>query len=127
VEATVESKDISHIDKIFEYFKMLSTYYTNYGDMAAFVVGYESFLHIVATRNIISECIAKRREFVMKEYELAVKCGEVKEIFTPNEFATILFGSGSRDILYRHITSFDFTHAEFTVEMHKKLIDLIRV
>ena len=63
----------------------------------------------------------------MKEYELAVKCGEVKEIFTPNEFATILFGSGSRDILYRHITSFDFTHAEFTVEMHKKLIDLIRM
>ncbi len=127
VEATIESKDISHIDKIFEYFKMLSTYYTNYGDMAAFVVGYESFLHIVATRNIISECIAKRREFVMKEYELAVECGEVKEIFTPNEFATIVFGSGSRDILYRHLTSFDFTHAEFTVEMHKKLIDLIRV
>jgi AcrR family transcriptional regulator len=127
VEATIESKDISHMDKIFEYFKMLATYYTNYGDVAAFVVDYESFLHIVATRNIVSECIARRRDFIMKEYELAVKCGEVKEVFTPNEFATILFGSCSRDILYRHITSFDYTHAEFVVEMYEKLLNLIRV
>ena len=125
--ATVESKNISHIDKIMEYFKMLSTYYTNYGDMAAFVVDYEVFLHNVATRDIISECIAGRRDFIMREYELAVENGEAKEIFTPNEFATILFGAASRDVLYRSITSFDFTHAEFTVNMHKKIIDLIRI
>ena len=124
--ATIESKDVDHIDKITEYFKILSTYYTNYGEMATFVVEYESLLHNVSTRNIISDCIAKRRDFVMREYELAIQNGEVKDIFTPNEFVTILFGSGSRDILYRHITSFDFTHAEFTVNMHKKLIDLIR-
>ncbi|MCR4715978.1 MAG: hypothetical protein K5656_02250 [Lachnospiraceae bacterium] len=123
---TVKSKEMDHIDKILEMFKLFSTYYTNYGDMATFVVDYEGLLHNVNTRNIISNCIEGRRNFVMKEYTDAVKDGEIKEIFTPNEFATILFGSASRDVLYRRIGAIEHSHSEVTISMISKLFDLLK-
>lgn len=127
VVMTIIDKDIKHIDKIKEVFTLLSTYYTNYGDMSFFVVEYEGFLHNVRTRGIISECIEKRRTFVMREYQLALDAGEVKDIFTPRELATILYGSASRDILYRRINSYDVPHSEFTIGILDKLFELLSV
>ena len=62
--ATIEAKNISHLDKVLELLKTLGTYYEGYQEMGAIVLNYEELLHNVNTREAIAHCIKMRTEFI---------------------------------------------------------------
>lgn len=101
--ATIEAKDISHIDKVMEFLKTLGTYYGGYTEISAIVLNYEGLLHNVNTRDTITACIYNRTMFIRTELKAAMDAGEIIDTFTPEELANILLGATSRDLLNRRI------------------------
>ena len=125
--ATIEAKDISHLDKVLELLKTFSTYYSGYKEIAAVVLNYEEFLHNVNTREMIATCIAVRTNFIRKEIEAAIKEREIVDIFTPEELANIFMGSLDRDLLNRRIQNDNKTHIQVVTSIVDKLADMLRI
>lgn len=124
--ATIEAKDISHLDKVVEFLKTISTYYAGYEELGAIVLNYEEFLHNVNTREAIAGCIWMRTDFVRKEFKAAIEDGEIIDTFTPEELSNIFFGSLNRDLLNRRIQYDSKTHHEAAKPMLDKLADMLR-
>lgn len=124
--ATIEAKDISHLDKVVEFLKTISTYYAGYEELGAIVLNYEEFLHNVNTREAIAGCIWMRTDFVRKEFKAAIEDGEIIDTFTPEELSNIFFGSLNRDLLNRRIQYDRKTHHEAAKPMLDKLADMLR-
>lgn len=125
--ATIEAKDISHLDKVLELLKTFSTYYSGYKEIAAVVLNYEEFLHNVNTREMIATCIAVRTNFIRKEMEAAIREREIVDIFTPEELANIFMGSLDRDLLNRRIQNDNKTHIQVVTSIVDKLADMLRI
>lgn len=125
--ATIEAKDISHLDKVLDFMGTLSTYYDGYYEMAAIVLNYEEFLHNVNTREAISACIERRTGFVQKELKAAMEEGEIIDVFTPEELSNLFFGSTNRDLLNRRVKNDSKTHLQVSISTSNKLADLIRL
>ncbi|MDE6760323.1 MAG: TetR/AcrR family transcriptional regulator [Lachnospiraceae bacterium] len=125
--ATIEAKDISHLDKVLELLKTFSTYYSGYKEIAAVVLNYEEFLHNVNTRETIATCIAVRTNFIRKEIEAAIREREIVDIFTPEELADIFMGSLDRDLLNRRIQNDNKTHIQVVASIVDKLADMLRI
>lgn len=124
--ATIEAKDISHLDKVVEFLKTISTYYAGYEELGAIVLNYEEFLHNVNTREAVAGCIWVRTDFVRKEFKAAIEDGEIIDTFTPEELSNIFFGSLNRDLLNRRIQYDSKTHHEAAKPMLDKLADMLR-
>ena len=124
--ATIEAKDISHLDKVLEMLKTYSTYYDGYKELTAIVLNYEEFLHNVSTREAIANSIEMRTNFVKKELELAIKEKEIIDKFTPEELADIFMGSLDRDLLNRRIRYENKSHNQVAKVMLDKIADMIR-
>lgn len=125
--ATIEAKDISHLDKVLEMLKTYSTYYDGYKELTAIVLNYEEFLHNVSTREAIANSIEMRTNFVKKELELAIKEKEIIDKFTPEELADIFMGSLDRDLLNRRIRYENKSHNQVAKVMLDKIADMIRI
>ena len=124
--ATVESKDISHFEKVTEFIKTLGTYYDGYKEMAAIVLNYEGLLHNVNTRDVIANCIDMRTSFVRRELRAAMEDGEIIDTFTPEELSNIILGSCFRDLLNRRIENDHRSHSSVTTSTLQKLTELLR-
>jgi AcrR family transcriptional regulator len=127
IVATVEAKDISHIDKVLEFLKMFATYYDGYKEMTAIVLNYESFLHNVNTRDKIAGSIELRTSFVRKELKAAMEEGEIIDTFTPEELTNLFIGSTDRDLLNRRIQNDTKSHDQVIESMLDKLTDMVRI
>ncbi|MDO5156104.1 MAG: TetR family transcriptional regulator [Eubacteriales bacterium] len=125
--ATLESKNISHLDKVVELLNIFSTYYDGYEELGAVVLNYEGFLHNVNTRDKMAKCIQQRTQFVQRELEAAMKEGEIVDTFTPEELTNILIGSLDRDLLNRRIQYGDKTHNEVAKSVLEKMARLVRI
>ena len=125
--ATVENKEISHLDRILEFLKTYSTYYNGYKELGAIVLNYEELLHNVNTRDAIADCIEMRTVFLKKEFEAAIKEEEIIDILTPEELTDIFLGSLSRDLLNRRIQYKSKSHNQVARSMLEKMTDLIRI
>jgi hypothetical protein len=125
--ATVEAKDISHIDKVLEFLKMFGTYYDGYKEMTAIVLNYESFLHNVNTRDKIAGSIELRTNFVRKELKAAMEEGEIIDTFTPEELTNLFIGGTDRDLLNRRIQNDTKSHDQVIASMLDKLADMVRI
>ena len=125
--ATIEAKEISHIDKVVEFFKTLSVYYDGYQELGAIILNYEGFLHDVNTRDAIANCIEARTHFVRKELKAAIEEGEIVDTYTPEELSNIFFGSLERDLLNRRIQNDDKTHNEVAKTLLDKLANMVRI
>lgn len=125
--ATVESKEISHLDKVLELLTTLCTYYENYYELAAIALNYEELLHNVNTREAIASSIHTRTSFIRKELELAMSEGEIIDKFTPEELANLFLGGLARDLLNRRIAYDKKTHSQVGKATMNKLADLIRI
>lgn len=124
---TIEAKDMPHLGKVMEFMKTLSTYYDNYQELGAVVLNYEGFLHNVNTRDIITNCIHMRTDFVRRELKAAIDEGEIINLFTPEELTNILFGSLNRDLLNRRIQNDSVAHneaAEFILEKFTQVLQV---
>lgn len=125
--ATIEAKDISHLNKAVEFLKTYSTYYDGYKELAAIVLNYEEFLHNVNTRETIARSIDMRTSFLRKEFEAAMKENEIIDTFTSEELANIFIGSLGRDLLNRRIQYENKSHNQVARSMLDKMVDLIRI
>lgn len=125
--ATIEAKEIPHLDRVLELLRTLSTYYDGYTEMAAIVLNYEEFLHNVNTRETIAECIKMRTNFIRKELKSAMEEGEIIDVFTPEELSNLLLGSLDRDLLNRRIQNDSKTHSQVAMATLNKLTGLVRI
>lgn len=125
--ATIEAKEIPHLDKALQLLKTFSTYYDGYKELAAVVLHYEEFLHNVNTRDAVAACIVKRTDFIKRELRAAMEAKEIIDTFTPEELANLFIGSIERDLLNRRIQYDTRTHAQVTVSTLDKLADVIRI
>lgn len=124
---TIEAKDMSHLGKVIEFMKTLSTYYDNYQELGAVVLNYEGFLHNVNTRDIITKCIYMRTDFVRRELKAAIDEGEIIDLFTPEELTNIFFGSLNRDLLNRRIQNDSVAHNEAAKFILEKFTQVLQV
>ena len=72
IQRTVERLDGTYLDKIKYYADTYATYYDNYIGMGAIMLHYEELLHMSETREIISECMLKRNDFVCTLFQSAI-------------------------------------------------------
>ena len=124
--ATIEAKDITHLEKVVEFLNTLGTYYDGYKELGAIVLNYEDFLHNVNTRETIAGCIQMRTDFGRRELKASMEEGEIINTFTPEELSDIFFGSLVRDLLNRRIQYDKKTHDEFTKTILDKLVKMLR-
>ncbi len=92
IQKTVDRQTGNNMDKLRFYADTYATYYDNYIGMGAIMLHYEELLHLSETREIISECILKRNEFVCKLFENAIADKEIRAVFTPRELTLIFNG-----------------------------------
>lgn len=125
--ATIESKNIAHLDKVLELLKMISVYYDSYTELGSVVLNYEGFLHNVNTRDTMAGCIEMRTSFLRRELKAAIEAGEIVDTFTPEELTNIFIGCLDRDLLNRRIHYGNKSHNEVAISMLDKIADMIRV
>lgn len=124
--ATIEGKDMPHLDKGLELVKMLATNYTGYPELAAIALNYEVFLHNVNTREMIADCLVKRRNFIVREFQMAIDAGEIRNDFTAEELADIVLGTLNRDLLNRRLKNDNITHEQVSQTLGVKFIKFLK-
>lgn len=124
--ATIEGKDMPHLDKALELIKMLATNYTGYPELAAIALNYEVFLHNVNTREMIADCLVKRRNFIVREFQMAIDAGEIRNDFTAEELADIVLGTLNRDLLNRRLKNYNITHEQVSQTLGVKFIKFLK-
>ena len=124
--ATIEGKDMPHLNKALELIKMLATNYTGYPELAAIALNYEVFLHNVNTREMIADCLVKRRNFIVREFQMAIDAGEIRNDFTAEELADIVLGTLNRDLLNRRLKNDNITHEQVSQTLRVKFIKFLK-
>lgn len=123
---TVQGKDLSNIDKIHEFFETYAIYYDNYTEISAIVLNYEELLHNTNTREIIGNCIQKRNQFLLRLIEDAVKLGEIRNTFTPDQLRCILIGIIRTQLLDRRLIYHTETLKTEVMESVDKILMLVK-
>ncbi len=125
--ATIEGKDISHFDKAIEFIKTFAINYTGYPELAAITLNYEVFLHNVNTRDMMAECLVRRRDFVLGEFQMAIEEKEIMDCLTAEELTDIAFGTIDRDLLNRRLKNDVRSHERMASDLFNKLSGLLKL
>lgn len=118
IQMTIVKQSGSNMDKLRFYADTYATYYDNYIGMGAIMLHYEELLHLSETREIISECILKRNEFVCKLFEDAIAEREIRAVFTPRELTLMFNGIFTEGLLERRTK---YSKKTFRVEVKEML------
>lgn len=124
IQRTVDHLDGSYIDKIRYYADTYATYYDNYIGMGAIMLHYEELLHMSETREIISECMLKRNDFVCSLFQGAIKNKEIRPVFTPKELTLVFNGLFTEGLLERRN---QYSRKSFRVEMKEMIGHLEKI
>lgn len=124
IQRTVDHLDGSYIDKIRYYADTYATYYDNYIGMGAIMLHYEELLHMSETREIISECMLKRNDFVCSLFQGAIENKEIRPVFTPKELTLVFNGLFTEGLLERRNQYF---RKSFRVEMKEMIGHLEKI
>lgn len=124
IQRTVDHLDGSYIDKIRYYADTYATYYDNYIGMGAIMLHYEELLHMSETREIISECMLKRNDFVCSLFQGAIENKEIRPVFTPKELTLVFNGLFTEGLLERRNR---YSRKSFRVEMKEMIGHLEKI
>lgn len=124
IQRTVDHLDGSYIDKIRYYVDTYATYYDNYIGMGAIMLHYEELLHMSETREIISECMLKRNDFVCSLFQGAIENKEIRPVFTPKELTLVFNGLFTEGLLERRN---QYSRKSFRVEMKEMIGHLEKI
>lgn len=124
IQRTVDHLDGSYIDKIRYYADTYATYYDNYIGMGAIMLHYEELLHMSETREIISECMLKRNDFVCSLFQEAIENKEIRPVFTPKELTLVFNGLFTEGLLERRN---QYSRKSFRVEMKEMIGHLEKI
>ena len=124
IQRTVDHLDGSYIDKIRYYADTYATYYDNYIGMGAIMLHYEELLHMSETREIISECMLKRNDFVCSLFQGAIENKEIRPVFTPKELTLVFNGLFTEGLLERRN---QYSRKSFRVDMKEMIGHLEKI
>ena len=124
IQRTVDHLDGSYIDKIRYYADTYATYYDNYIGMGAIMLHYEELLHMSETREIISECMLKRNDFVCSLFQGAIENKEIRPVFTLKELTLVFNGLFTEGLLERRN---QYSRKSFRVEMKEMIGHLEKI
>ena len=124
--ATIEGKNISHFDKVVEFVSTLATNYTGYKEMAAVALNYEGFLHNVNTREMMADCLMRRKGFIIQEIAKAIDEGEIIDLFTAEELCDMILGTLNRDLLNRRLAIDSKSHEQMSENWLVKLAKVLK-
>ena len=124
IQRTVDHLDGSYIDRIRYYADTYATYYDNYIGMGAIMLHYEELLHMSETREIISECMLKRNDFVCSLFQGAIENKEIRPVFTPKELTLVFNGLFTEGLLERRN---QYSRKSFRVEMKEMIGHLEKI
>lgn len=124
IQRTVDHLDGSYIDKIRYYADTYATYYDNYIGMGAIMLHYEELLHMSETREIISECMLKRNDFVCSLFQGTIENKEIRPVFTPKELTLVFNGLFTEGLLERRN---QYSRKSFRVEMKEMIGHLEKI
>lgn len=124
IQRTVDHLDGSYIDKIRYYADTYATYYDNYIGMGAIMLHYEELLHMSETREIISECMLKRNDFVCSLFQGAIENKKIRPVFTPKELTLVFNGLFTEGLLERRN---QYSRKSFRVEMKEMIGHLEKI
>lgn len=124
IQRTVDHLDGSYIDKIRYYADTYATYYDNYIGMGAIMLHYEELLHMSETREIISECMLKRNDFVCSLFQGAIENKEIRPVFTPKELTLVFNGLFTEGLLERRN---QYSRKSIRVEMKEMIGHLEKI
>lgn len=126
IQKTIQGKDIPNIDKIREFFNTYATYYDHYFEITAIVLNYEALLHNVDTRQLISDCIISRNEFLQNLIEQALETEEILAVYTPEELRCLLIGIIDSIIINRRVMYHERSFQEEVMVSIEKTLSLIK-
>ena len=89
---TIDTKDVSFMDKIYLYVDAYSSYYNSYYSLSVIMLQYEELLHNTHTREIVEKGYNFRREGLTKLFEGALEKGEIQVDYTAEQLADLLLG-----------------------------------
>ena len=124
IQRTVERLDGTYLDKIKYYADTYATYYDNYIGMGAIMLHYEELLHMSETREIISECMLKRNDFVCTLFQSAIDSKEIRAVFSPKELTLMFNGIFTEGLLERRN---QYSRKSFRGEIKEMLSHLEKV
>lgn len=124
IQRTVESLEGTYVDKIKYYADTYATYYDNYIGMGAIMLHYEELLHMSETREIISECMLKRNDFVCKLFQSAIDNKEIRAVFTAKELTLVFNGIFSEGLIERRN---QYSRKSFRIEVREMISHLDKV
>lgn len=124
IQRTVESLEGTYVDKIKYYADTYATYYDNYIGMGAIMLHYEELLHMSETREIISECMLKRNDFVCELFQGAIDNKEIRGVFTAKELTLVFNGIFSEGLIERRN---QYSRKSFRIEVREMISHLDKV
>lgn len=127
IMATLKAKRGTNIDKIRFYFDTYATYYENYPEIAAITLNYEVLLHNTDTRDVITNCIIKRKDFLAQLIQTAIDEEEINAQFTAEELAFTMLGIFDRYLLNRRVEYHKRGLKSEVMEVLDKTLDLISI
>ena len=112
---------------IYIFIKTFAINYTGYPELAAITLNYEVFLHNVNTRDMMAECLVRRRDFVLGEFQMAIEEKEIMDCLTAEELTDIAFGTIDRDLLNRRLKNDVRSHERMASDLFNKLSGLLKL
>ncbi len=122
IMATVALKKGTTIEKILWFFETYATYYEGYPEIAAIVLNYEGLLHNTDTRERIAACIVERGVFLTDLINNALDTGELVDVFSAKELASVLLGIFERYLLDRRVEYHQSGFKQEIMETMNKLL-----
>lgn len=120
---TVLKRDIQYKEKILEYIKSFVELYESYPALATISLNYETLMNYGHTKQIVTEIIIKRSEFIIKVIELGQSTGEIGHYYKPQELTDIINGIILSMILRWKMTGYNFQLKESMLMTIKKVLD----
>ena len=127
IRQTIQSKNISNVDKLMEYFDAYATYYDNYYALSTLMLQYEELLHVVDTREKIAWCITERLTFLEGLFQAAMDAKEIIDTMSASVLANNATGMAMCHILERRISYHKKSFKDEYMDNLKKWMDLLRI
>lgn len=107
-----------------EYAALSHPYQYSYHNMLHMYLHYEELLHMSETREIISECMLKRNDFVCTLFQSAIDSKEIRAVFSPKELTLMFNGIFTEGLLERRN---QYSRKSFRGEIKEMLSHLEKV
>ena len=122
---TINSKDMTYIEKINMYVEQFAQYYDGYPAISVLMLQYEELLHNSATREIVTTGTTRRRVFVADMFQGAIDNGELNTDLTAEDLCEVLTGHMIILTLNRRFMPYTKSYSICLKEFTEKLFSVL--